>query len=248
MTLTDSEAPKIRLQVYLSRNGVCSRRDAMTLIQQGRVTVNGKVTNEPSTPVDAEHDAIKVNGKLVIKKSFLYVLLNKPAGYMTTTEDPHADKIVFDLLPKTFKHLMPVGRLDKDTEGLLLFTNDGDLAEHLTHPRFSIKKTYLAKIKGSLEREGRLRLEKGIFVEGRKTAPAHVKLLKLSPRETLCSIEIKEGKKRQIRIMFAKVGHPVIHLKRIAIGPIRSDELQRGQYRFLKAEEVKQLKSLFEDR
>jgi len=247
MTLTDSEAPKIRLQVFLSRNGVSSRRDAMGIIQRGQVTVNGKVTTEPSTPVDPERDAVKVYGKLVQKKEFLYVLMNKPAGYMTTTDDPHAEHIVFDLLPKTFKHLMPVGRLDKDTEGLLLFTNDGDLAEHLTHPRFSIKKTYLAKIKGSLERDERLRLEGGIYIEGRKTAPAHVKILKLGPRETQCTIEIKEGKKRQIRIMFAKVGHPVVHLKRIAIGPIRADDLERGQWRFLRKEEVKLLKS-FEER
>src|SRR5438067_231742 len=136
----------LRLQVFLSHSGVCSRRKAMELIQQGFVQVNGQEIREPSTPIDPKKDKVEVKGRPVVSKAYEYVMLNKPKGYVTTTADFPGEKSVLDLLPKELQHLNPVGRLDKDTEGLLLLTNDGDVAYRLTHPKFRIDKVYLVKI------------------------------------------------------------------------------------------------------
>ena len=172
MKSSGKETSNLRLQVYLSRNGVCSRRKAMAKIQAGEVRVNGEVVREPSFAVNPDKDKVIVDGKGVRSRDYLYVLLHKKAGYVTTKQDKYGEKTVFDLLPKKWRHVVPAGRLDKDTEGLLLLTNDGDVAYKLTHPKFNVDKTYFVVVAGSLEPKTKKRLERGIVVDGKKTAPA----------------------------------------------------------------------------
>lgn len=241
MKLSDSAA-KIRLQVFLSRNGVCSRRKAFDLVLGGRVSVNGQTVREPSTPVDPKKDKVCVDGREVKEKAYHYVLLNKPAGYVTTKSDPFAQKTVFDLLPRQFSHLSPVGRLDKDTEGLLLLTNDGDAAYRLSHPRFGVDKTYCVKIAGLLTAQQKSKIEEGVFVEGRKTAPAGIKDIQFLKNQTQMKIVIHEGRKRQIRLMFAQMGQKVVYLKRLSQGPLSLGALKIGRWRELTKEEIKILK------
>lgn len=234
----------MRLQVFLSHNGVCSRREAMKVVQDGRVVVNGKIVSEPSFQVDPAKDHISVDGKLIQAKQNIYIMLNKPKGFVTTKEDPFAVKTVLDLLPKSFQHLVPVGRLDRDTEGLLLLTNDGDIAYKLTHPKFNIDKTYYVRMNGRLSDEEKKTLEQGIFIEGEKTAPAKIFEVKWRADESECKITIHEGKKRQIRIMFAKMGHKVTYLCRLKQGPLKLGNLPTGEHRRLRPDEVESLKKI----
>ena len=229
----------MRLQVFLSHNGLCSRRKAMEIIQSGCVKVNREIVTEPSTPVDPSRDKIFVDGKPIEEKLYQYVVLNKPAGYVTTTTDPHAEKTVLSLLPKEFQHLNPVGRLDKDTQGLLLFTNDGDAAYRLTHPKFNVDKTYVVKIHGELTPEQKILLEKGVPVEDKRTAPAKIRNLRnIGAGGSEFEITIHEGRKRQIRHMLNSVGHKVIFLKRIVQGPLLLGDLKTGQWRILNKTEI----------
>jgi pseudouridine synthase len=234
----------IRLQVFLSHNGVASRRGAMELVQAGRVTVNGKVVLEPSTPVDASKDKITFDGKLVEARQFSYILLNKPPGYVTTKEDAHAEKTVMDLLPAQFKHLVPVGRLDKETQGLLLLTNDGDLAHQLTHPRFDVGKTYRVMIGGKLIAEKKRRIEAGVTIEGYKTAPCTISGLKENGDLSEFLVTLHEGRKRQIRLMMKSVGCNVTYLQRVTQGPLKLGDLPVGKWRELTPDELKQLKAI----
>jgi len=230
----------IRLQVYLSRQGVCSRRKAMDIIQAGRVAVDGKKVIEPSFAVTGK-ETVTLDGEEVKGAQFQYVLLNKPAGYITTRKDPFAEEIVLDLLPAEYRHLHPVGRLDKDTEGLLLFTNDGDLTHALTHPRHELEKLYAVIINGHLRKEHVLKLERGIVIDGRKTAPAEIRNIQWLKDKTKFRIVIYEGRKRQIRLMVDKLGFKVVSLKRIAQGPMRLGNLLPGQCRLLTEAEVLKL-------
>ncbi|MBI5149976.1 MAG: rRNA pseudouridine synthase [Candidatus Omnitrophica bacterium] len=234
----------MRLQVFLSRNGVCSRRKALGLVTGGRVSVNGRPVVEPSTPVDPAKDKICVDGKAVAAKAYTYILFNKPQGCVTTREDRFAEKTVFDLLPAEFRHLVPVGRLDKDTEGLLLLTNDGDLTHRLTHPSFGVDKTYRVKMTGTLEAKDREALEKGVVIEGRRTAPARVQDVRRSGGGTELTITIHEGRKRQVRLMAAAVGRKVIYLQRVAQGPLRLGGLQAGRWRELTGNEIQGLRKI----
>jgi len=228
----------------LSRHGVCSRRRALEIIQAGRVSVNGQPQHEPSTPVDPTNDKVVVDGKVVGQKAYQYILLNKPAGYVTTKAQFHGEKSVFDILPSQFRHLSPVGRLDKDTEGLLLLTNDGDVAYRLTHPKFQIEKTYFVCVYGILKPEEKDELERGILIEGEKTAPAKIKDVKPFKDRTKTEflMTIHEGKKRQIRLMCEAVGHKVAYLKRIAQGPLVLGDLPCGRWRELTKDEVQRFK------
>lgn len=232
-----------RLNVYLAHQGICSRRKAMEAIQLGFVSVNGKIVREPSTPVDAAHDRVIFDGKIVQKKSYEYVLLNKPAGYVTTREDRFAQKTVLDLLPTGLRHLNPVGRLDKNTEGLLIMTNDGDLANQLTHPRYDVDKTYVVQIQKRLSPQDQKKLEVGVIVDGEKTAPAKITALKILEKGCEFLITIHEGRKRQIRLMLTQVGHYVTFLKRIRQGSLSLGDLATGQYRVLTSLEIGELKS-----
>ncbi len=228
----------MRLQVFLSHNGVCSRRDAMTLVQAGRVKVNGLIVREPSFAVE-EGDDILADGQKVEVKKYVYVMLNKPAGYVTTREDPHADKTIMDLLPKELHHCAPVGRLDMESEGLLLLTNDGLWAHKLTHPKFHVDKIYVVRIKGRLPREKQLRLEHGVVLEGTKTAPCRIRDVQYNGPDAQFKMMIHEGRKRQIRLMLKAVGSHVHFLQRIAIGDLKLGDLKPGAWRYLEPREVK---------
>jgi len=243
MKPSDKKNPKLRLQVYLSRNGVCSRRAAMDIIQMGSVKVNGIVIREPSTAVN-ENDEIRVHDALIKHKKFEYVALNKPGNYMTTRRDRFADKTVYDLLPQKLHFLVPIGRLDKDTEGLLLMTNDGDLVQQMTHPKFHVEKSYFVKITRSLNSQNKDRLEKGIMIDQKKTLPAKIKNVVRSKNETELIIIIREGRKRQVKNMFAKVGSRVLYLKRQKHGPIELGNIGKGRWRYLNPLEVQKLKEM----
>lgn len=214
----------------------------MGVVQNGRVTLNGVVVKEPSTPVDPRKDKVTVDGRSIEAKNLDYIMLNKPAGFVTTKEDAHAERTVMDLLPQNLQHLVPVGRLDKDTEGLLLLTNDGDLTFRLTHPQFYVDKTYLVRIGGSLLSEKKRRLEKGIVIEGHKTSPAQILDIRVKGDQTEFLMVIHEGRKRQIRLMLKSVGCFASYLKRIAQGGLELGNLSLGQWRALTATEIGILK------
>ncbi|MDE1920134.1 MAG: rRNA pseudouridine synthase [Candidatus Omnitrophica bacterium] len=227
----------MRLQVFLSHNGVCSRRDAMDVIQSGRVAVNGRVVKEPSMAVDGS-EAITVDGQKIGAKEYAYVMLNKPAGFTTTKDDPHAEKTVMDLLPSSMRHLSPVGRLDRDSEGLLLLTNDGDMSFRLTHPKFHAEKTYLVRVKGELTASKQSKLESGIMVEEQQTAPCRIREVKYNGTDTEFKITLHEGRKRQVRMMARAVGHHVNYLCRLSMGKLQLGNLPKGQWRVLTRQEV----------
>jgi 23S rRNA pseudouridine2605 synthase len=236
-----------RLQKIISAAGVASRRAAEDLILEGRVRVNGKVVTELGSKADPEKDHIKVDGKLINpRQPKAYLMLNKPAGYVTTLSDPEGRPTVQDLLKGVKARVYPVGRLDYNTEGLLLLTNDGDFAHLIMHPRHELPKTYLVKIKGVLTDETVNKLESGVYLKDGKTAPARVKRLRKEEANSWVEVTIHEGKKRQVRRMIDHVGHSVIRLKRVRVGNLPLGNLPPGAYRYLTPEEVKGLRDLAE--
>lgn len=214
----------------------------MRVIQDGRVTLNGVLNKEPSTPVDPRKDKVTVDGRKVEVKGFEYIMLHKPAGFVTTKEDAHAERTVMDLLPDNLKHLVPVGRLDKDTEGLLLLTNDGDLTFRMTHPQFTVDKKYLVRIGGQLVAEKKNKLQEGVVIEGRKTAPAQILDVKEFDGQTEFFFVIHEGRKRQVRLMMKAVGCAVRYLRRTAQGPLELGNLALGKWRTLSPSEIALIK------
>ena len=225
-----------RLQKTLARLGFGSRRVCDDLIDAGRVTVNGEVA-VLGRRIDVDHDAVVVDGVPVgIRPDLVYYLLHKPAGVVTTATDTHGRDTVVELVP-TEPRVFPVGRLDMDTEGLLLLTNDGDLANRLTHPSFGVDKEYLAHVEGTPNNNAVTRLRRGVELEDGVTAPASVAVLDAS----LLRIVIHEGRNRQVRRMCEAVGHPVIRLVRTRIGPLTDTVLKAGEWRALSAEEVREL-------
>lgn len=240
-------ADTIRLQKYLAEAGVASRRASEKLISEGKVKVNGEVITALGTKIDPETDTVLVNDQPINTEEKVYVLLNKPKGYVCTSKDRHAENIVFDLVD-VGSRLHTVGRLDKDTEGLILLTNDGELTQILTHPSHQVDKTYIAVVKGKITEDEVSSLEKGVVIElddgkRRLTAPAKVKVLARSNRTSTLEITIHEGHKRQVRKMCQAVDHPVIDLKRIKEGILTLEGLKTGQWRFLKPEEISDLKN-----
>jgi 23S rRNA pseudouridine2605 synthase len=234
-----------RLQKILSRAGIASRRASEKLMLEGRVTVNGAAVRELGTKADPLRDDIRVDGRRIkIASRHRYLLLNKPRGYVTTRSDPQRRPTVIELIGGVHEYLYPVGRLDFDSEGLLLLTNDGDLAARLTHPRHGIRRLYEARVLGIPDARDLERLARGIVIEGRRTGPAEVKLL-LPARdstEAAITIAVREGRNRQVRRMCDAIGHPVVRLRRIAIGPIRDPKLRLGEWRELTAEELRKLR------
>ena len=239
-----------RLQKALARAGVASRRKVEDMIREGRVTVNGEVA-ELGTKADLDRDAVKVDDKriLPLRGPCVYLLLNKPGGYISTRDDPEGRKTVLDLIPVGLhKALVPVGRLDYETEGLLLLTSDGDFAQRVAHPRYGCAKTYEAKVKGSPEAKDLDKLRTGIVLDGHKTAP--VEIVHFSGpdghRETKTNtwfrVVLGEGRTRQIREMFFRIGHPVQRLRRVGIGPLHDPNLPMGQWRHLSDDEVERLR------
>jgi 23S rRNA pseudouridine2605 synthase len=231
-----TESPGERLQKVLSRSGFGSRRTCETLIEAGRVTVNGEVA-DLGRRVDTEHDRVAVDDIPVsTRPGLVYYLLNKPQGVVTTARDPQGRPTVVDLVPIE-PRVFPVGRLDADTEGLLVLTNDGDLTHHLTHPSFGVEKEYLALVEGRPSAAALRRLREGVELDDGVTAPARAALV---PPQTI-KLAIHEGRNRQVRRMCAAVGHPVVRLVRTRVGPIAERRLKPGEWRPLTQAEVRGL-------
>ena len=252
--LNSSKTPRsIRLQKLLSEAGAASRRASERLIQDGRVTINGRIVTELGTRADPVRDVVRVDGRRVKhNQPRRYLLLNKPRGYVTTRHDPQKRPTVLDLVPRVRQYVYPVGRLDYDSEGLLLLTNDGDLAAHLTHPRHTVERVYEVLISGVPSANKLRRLSAGISIDDHRTVPAHVVLLGGQRRsvngsdkhrdQSRVQITLCEGRNRQVRRMFEAIGHEVIRLRRIRLGPLRIRGLKLGEHRELTAVEVASLR------
>ncbi len=235
-----SPAQPMNLVVFLARSGVGSRRSCDELIREGVVTVNDEVVTFPRQKVGAD-DVVAVRGEPVEARELRYVLVNKPRGVASTRSDPHAEKVIVDMVPGG-RALFPVGRLDVDTTGLIILTNDGVLANQLMHPRYGVPKTYVARVRGKVSRRALGTLRQGVDLEDGPTAPADAKLRKQSAKTALVELTIHEGRKRQVRRMFAAVGLPVEELSRRRYGTLTDKGLEPGGHRQLSAEEVESLR------
>lgn len=234
----------MRLNKYIADAGICSRRKADELIGNGNVKVNGAVMKELGYQVE-DSDLVSVNGKMIeTAGKKVYVVVNKPLGYITSMDDDKGRATVAELVSDIPERLFPVGRLDYNTSGLLIMTNDGQLTYTLTHPKHEVYKTYIAKVAGVLSDARVSKLRKGVDIGGFITSPAKVKVIKQMPRHAIVEISIREGKNRQVRKMFAAVGNKVQELQRVAIGEIKLGRLMEGHYRKLNREEIEYLKKL----
>lgn len=238
------EAVSMRLNKYVASAGVCSRRKADELIENGNVKVNGATVKAMGWQVE-DGDRIEVNGRVIeAANEKIYVVVNKPLGYITSMQDEKDRDTVAELVADIPQRLFPVGRLDYNTTGLLIMTNDGELTQTLTHPRHEVYKTYVAKVAGVISDKRLAKLRKGVDIGGFVTSPAKVRLVKQMPRHAVVEISIREGKNRQVRKMFAAAGNKVQELHRTAIGEIRLGRLKEGHYRKLTREEIAYLKGL----
>ena len=237
----------MRINKYIALCGVASRRKAEELILAGKVKVNDNIVTELSYQVDEENDVVKVDDKIIKEENKLvYILLNKPEGYITTVKDQFARESVLDLATDIKERVYPIGRLDYETSGLLILTNDGDLTYKLTHPKHEVDKTYMAIVKGVPNAQEIKNFEEGLYIEDYKTAPAKIKVVKINEEKnySICQIKIHEGRNRQVRKMCRTINHPVLRLRRAAMGKIVLKDLEVGQYRHLTKEEVAYLKSI----
>lgn len=239
------EEELMRINKYLASTGLASRRKCEEYVLDGRVTVNGKVVDNLAFDV-SEKDKVKVDGERVLPvASFTYLMMHKPKGYLTTLSDDRNRKTVMDLLPPEFKTLKPVGRLDFNSEGLLLFTNDGNVAQNIMRPAKEVVKTYQVKVEGEVTQVDASEMEKGVeLFDGTKFKQCKVKIIDIADRKTKLEVQISEGKNREIRKIFDKYGYNVIFLKRISIGQIKLGGLTRGTCRLLRPTEIMYLKSL----
>ncbi|WP_053957312.1 pseudouridine synthase [Inediibacterium massiliense] len=234
----------MRLQKYIAHAGIASRRKAEEMIKEGRVKVNDQVVKDMGVEIEPTKDKIYVDGNFIeLEQKNVYIMLNKPKGYVTTVSDEFGRPTVLDLVKDINERIYPVGRLDFDTSGLLLLTNDGDFTYHLTHPKHEVKKTYIAKIKGVPTKEELKKFKNGVDIGGYITAPAHIEMIKQSRVFCTTRVMIHEGKNRQIRRMFDQINHPVVALKRVSIGEIKMNDLEEGKWRNLTKEEVNYLKN-----
>lgn len=232
-----------RLQKLIAAAGIASRRHAEELISAGRVTINGEVVKELGTKADPDKDHIKVNGKLINpqlqSREKVYVLLNKPKGYLSSVSDPEGRPLVTELLPPSLGKIHPVGRLDFNTEGLLLLTNDGDFTNYVTAARNRVEKVYEVKVKGVPAESGIARLRRGITLEdGTRTAPAKIKLLNETQTNAWYEVLLHQGRNQQVRRMFELIGHSVLKLRRTRIGFLKDEDLKPGYWRLLSPGEV----------
>jgi 23S rRNA pseudouridine2605 synthase len=240
---------EVRLQKLIAGTGMASRRKAEALIAAGRVMVNGKTVTELGTKVDPVRDHVKVDGKhLSAAQPFVYLMLHKPKNVVSTLDDPGGRTTVKDYLRGVSVRVFPVGRLDFDSEGLMLLTNNGDLAQAILHPRYHVPKTYLIKVKGVLTDEDIRMLEQGVRLEDGMTGPAQVRKVRKVEANSWLEITIREGRKHQVKRMLETVGHPVIKLLRIRMGPLSLGDLQAGEFRFLTDREANALRRLIEER
>lgn len=234
----------MRINKFLADCGVASRRGSDQLIADGVVKINGRIC-KPGDDVDVNSDSVTVNGKIVkAVKKYDYYIMNKPKGYICSVKDEKGRKTVLDLLPNNNKRLFPVGRLDYDSEGLLILTNDGDLTFKLTHPKNEIPKTYLVKTEKPVTDADLTKLRSGVIIDGVKTKKCNVKLLETTQGSSRLTVTITEGRNRQIRKMFEQVGNNVDFLKRIKIGDLTVSGLNRGDVRALNSSEINYLKNL----
>ena len=237
----------MRINKYIASCGVASRRKAEEIILDGRVTVNGKLVTELAFNIDEEKDIVEIDGEQIgVEKNNVYIVLNKPEGYITTVKDQFDRPSVLDLVKDIDERVYPIGRLDYETSGLLILTNDGDLTYKLTHPKHEVDKTYVARVKGKLTPDEIKMFKSGLKIEDYVTAPAKLKVIRYDEKTNVSLLEIKihEGKNRQVRKMCKAINHPVLRLKRTAMGKIRIGECEIGKYRYLTEDEVKYLKSI----
>lgn len=235
----------VRLQKYIAMCGVASRRNAEVMIQNGRVKVNGKQVSQQGTKIEIGADNVEIDGKPIkLEQKKYYIMLNKPIGYVTTVNDQFNRPAVVDIIKKDINaRIFPVGRLDYETEGLLLLTNDGDFAYKVTHPKFCRDKTYIATLKGGITIHGLNALRRGVKIDDYITSPAKVEILDAVSGVTIVKITIHEGKNRQVRKMFESVGSKVIHLQRVSIGKVELGNLPLGRWRHLTSHEINYLKN-----
>ena len=233
---------EVRLQKYLADCGIASRRKAEELILQGKVKVNGTVIRELGVKVNTDKDRVEFNGESIksIKKK-VYILLNKPAGYISASKDQFDNPSVLHLIDIK-ERVFPVGRLDKDTTGALILTNDGDFSYRLTHPKHEVDKIYIAEVTGRPTDEEMRAFMKGVYIDGKKTHPAKIRILKETKKNSIVEIIIHEGRNRQVKKMCEEIGHKVISLQRYAIGGINIDGLKEGKWRYLTDKEIEKLK------
>ncbi len=235
----------MRLQKYLALCGVASRRSAEKMISDGRISVNGRTITEMGFQVDEDRDHIEVDGiKVLPEEEKHYLAYNKPIGEVTTVSDPEGRTTVMDKFRDYPVRLYPVGRLDYDSEGLLLLTNDGDMMNHVLHPSKEVSKVYLTKVSNEVTEEEIHMLRKGVMIEGKMTSPASVRLIRKETFDTVLLISIHEGRNRQVRKMIQAIGHQVVSLKRVEFGPIRLADLPSGQWRRLTEQEIQKLKAI----
>ena len=236
----------MRINKYLSFCGLGARRKVEDYIRNGRVTINGEILKSLSYLVNIDSDIVEMNGRRIqLVCKFYYLILNKPRGYITSMNDPEGRPVAIDLIPERYRALSiyPVGRLNKETEGLLLFTNNGDMAYKLSHPRFGVIKEYFVVFDRFLTDSDKIRIEKGIYIDGKRTNPARIVFPNKKNRSYI-SIKISEGKKRQIRISFERFGYRVKSIKRVAFGPLKLTGINTGSFRILKEKEIKALKKV----
>lgn len=236
----------MRLQKFLAHAGIASRRKCEAYILEGRVKVNGEVIRTLGTIVEPGDEVWFENRRVAVEEELVYYLLNKPTGYITSVQDENNRPTVVTLLSDVQERIFPVGRLDYNTSGLLIMTNDGALTYSLTHPKHVVNKTYIAKVRGHVSDQSVKKLSEGVVIDERMTAPALIKKIKQGTNTTTLSITIHEGRNRQVRKMCTAIGHDVVNLKRTAIGQLRLGELEVGQYRPLTKNEVDYLKRLGE--
>ncbi|MCK5218893.1 rRNA pseudouridine synthase [bacterium] len=245
--MSDHQESHLRLNRFLAETGICSRRDADQLIFSGRVTVNGKIIESPAFRLDSKHDAVKVEGRRVWSQPLVYVLMNKPEGVVSTAEDPQQRTTVIDLLRGVRARIYPVGRLDYNTSGAILLTNDGELAQRLAHPRYEFPKTYHAKVSDVPSREDMEKMAAGVRIPDKfqrytRTRPAKARLVKRMKKCAVVEIVLKEGRQHQVRKMCAAIHHPVTALTRVKFGFLSVTGLPVGRWRYLTSKEIEKLK------
>ena len=241
---TFHEEGAMRLAKYLANAGIAARRKCEELIAEGRVTVDGAVVRTPVCNVVPGKNVVCFEGREVVLSQFLYYALNKPCGYTCTVSDPHAEHVIYELLPENLQHLNYVGRLDRDTEGLLILTNDGELVQGITHPSHEVEKRYIADCRGYLSNDAGMAMVDGLYDDGEFLQAKHVRELRSSENGTMLEVILTEGRKREVRRLCQAVGLRVMRLARVAVGNIALGRLPSGEFRPLTAEELKGLRRL----